>query len=194
MTNAPFESKAELRDVESINFVEEAIADGDAESYEDVRDAVERVGRDNARTPMQWSDDDNAGFTEGEPWLKVNPNHDTVNVEHARADPDSVWHHYRELGELREERDLLVYGEFELLAPEDEQVFAYTRLREDELGVVALNVSEEPATVAVPEWIDHTELELAIANLDAPETPDRTLELAPYEARVYLTPPTETDS
>ena len=193
MTNAPFESESELRDVESINFVEAAIEDGDAESYEDVREAVERVGRDNARTPMQWSDEANAGFTDGDPWLKVNPNHDAVNVERARTDPDSVWHHYRALGELREERDLLVYGAFELLAPEDEQVFAYTRTLGDEHGLVVLNVSGEPATFAVPEEIDRTALELAIANLDASETPSEPLELAPYEARVYLTP-TDSDA
>ncbi|WP_018256263.1 glycoside hydrolase family 13 protein [Halomicrobium katesii] len=192
MTNAPFESKSELRDVESINFVEEAIESGAAESYEDVRDAVETVGRDNARTPMQWSDDENAGFTDGEPWLKVNPNYDAINVERARADPDSVWHYYRELGDLRGNRDLLVYGDFELLAPEDEQVFAYTRTLGDERGLVVLNVSTEPATFAVPDDAGD-DLELAIGNLNAPETPGSTVELDPYEARVYLTPATDAD-
>ncbi|MFW6317499.1 MAG: glycoside hydrolase family 13 protein, partial [Halorubrum sp.] len=188
MTNASFESKSELRDVESINFVEEAIDDGEAESYADVRGAVERVGRDNARTPMQWSDDDHAGFTEGDPWLKVNANHDAVNVERARADLESVWHHYRSLGELRDERALLVYGDFDLLAPEDEQVFAYARTLGDDRGLVVLNVSDEPATFAVPERIDRTSLRLASANLDAPRSPGETLDLAPYESRVYLTP------
>jgi len=188
MTNASFDSKSELRDVESIDFVEAAIEDGDAESYADVREAVETVGRDNARTPMQWSDDDHAGFTDGDPWLKVNANHGAVNVERARADPESVWHHYRSLGELREDRDLLVYGDFDLLAPEDEQVFAYTRTLGDERGLVVLNVSEEPATFTVPERIDRSALELAIANLDAPRSPDETLDLAPYESRVYLSP------
>ncbi|ACV46202.1 MULTISPECIES: glycoside hydrolase family 13 protein [Halomicrobium] len=192
MTNAPFESKSELRDVESINFVEEAIESGAAESYEDVRDAVETVGRDNARTPMQWSDDENAGFTDGEPWLKVNPNYDAINVERARADPDSVWHYYRELGDLRGNRDLLVYGDFELLAPGDEQVFAYTRTLGDERALVVLNVSAEPATFAVPDDAGD-DLELAIGNLNALETPGSTVELDPYEARVYLTPATDTD-
>ncbi|WP_153554257.1 alpha-glucosidase [Halomicrobium sp. LC1Hm] len=192
MTNAPFESKSELRDVESINFVEEAIESGTAESYEDVRDAVETVGRDNARTPMQWSDDENAGFTDGEPWLKVNPNYDAINVEQARADPDSVWHYYRELGDLRADRDLLVYGTFDLLAPDDEQVFAYTRTLADERALVVLNVSAQAATFAVPDDAGDG-LELAIANVNAPETPGSTVELDPYEARVYLTPADSTD-
>ncbi|NLV11570.1 alpha,alpha-phosphotrehalase [Halomicrobium mukohataei] len=192
MTNAPFESKSELRDVESINFVEEAIESGAAESYEDVRDAVETVGRDNARTPMQWSDDENAGFTDGEPWLKVNPNYDAINVEQARADPDSVWHYYRDLGDLRADRDLLVYGTFDLLAPDDEQVFAYTRTLADERALVVLNVSAQAATFAVPDDAGDG-LELAIANVNAPETPGSTVELDPYEARVYLTPADSTD-
>ncbi|MBO4247075.1 alpha-glucosidase [Halomicrobium sp. IBSBa] len=192
MTNAPFESKSELRDVESINFVEEAIESGAAESYEDVREAVETVGRDNARTPMQWSDDENAGFTDGEPWLKVNPNYDAINVEQARADPDSVWHYYRELGDLRADRDLLVYGTFDLLAPDDEQVFAYTRTLADERALVVLNVSAQAATFAVPDEAGD-DLELAIANVNAPETPGGTVELDPYEARVYLTPADSTD-
>ena len=192
MTNAPFESKSELRDVESINFVEEAIESGAAESYEDVREAVETVGRDNARTPMQWSDDENAGFTDGEPWLKVNPNYDAINVEQARADPDSVWHYYRDLGDLRADRDLLVYGTFDLLAPDDEQVFAYTRTLADERALVVLNVSAQAATFAVPDDAGD-DLELAIANVNAPETPGDTVELDPYEARVYLTPADSTD-
>jgi len=193
MTNAPFESVDELRDVESINFVEDAIENGDAESYEDVRDAVETVGRDNARTPMQWSDDAAAGFTDGEPWLKINPNYDEINVERARADPDSVWHYYRELGELRDERDLLVYGEFELLAPDDEQVFAYTRTLGEELALVVLNISDEPTAFEVPTSVPVDDLSLALSNCESPEAPTGAFELSPYEARVYLTPTTHSD-
>jgi len=194
MTNVPFESREELRDVESINFVEDAIANGDADSYEDVRDAVETVGRDNARTPMQWSDDHAAGFTDGEPWIKVNPNYERINVERARADDESVWHYYRRLGDLRAERDLLVYGEFDLLAPEDEQVFAYTRRLGTERGLIALNVSAEPATFEVPKGTPVGDMDLALANRDAPSPPPATLELDPYEARVYLSPSTNSDA
>lgn len=188
MTNASFESKEALRDVESINYVEEAIESGDADRYAEVRETIETVGRDNARTPMQWSDEPNGGFTDGDPWLKVNTNFRELNVERAREDPDSVWHYYRTLGELRKERDLLVYGDFELIAPEDEQLFAYLRTLNDERGLIVLNVSDEPTTFEIPDAIDPKSVDLAIANVDAPQTPDETLSLEPYEARVYLTP------
>jgi len=193
MTNVPFEDPGELRDVESINFVEEAIESGEADTYEDVREAVETVGRDNARTPMQWSDDENAGFTDGDPWVKVNPNYERINVARARADEDSVWHYYRRLGELRDERDLLVYGSFDLLAPADEQVFAYTRRLGEAWGLIVLNVSADPATFAVPDRLADTDMDLALANREAPATPPATMDLDPYEARVYLTPATDSD-
>ena len=187
MTNAPFESRDELCDVEALNFVEDAIENGEATCYEDVRDTVEYICRDNARTPMQWSDGDNAGFTDGDPWLKVNPNHSDINVAAAREDSDSVWHYYRDLIELRSSRDLLVYGDFELLRPEDESVFAYLRSLDGERCLVVLNVDDEPSVFDVPTGVDVENLELAIANDDVPERPSRTMELAPYEARVYLT-------
>jgi oligo-1,6-glucosidase len=189
MTNASFESPEELRDVESLNYVDDAIEHGDATSYDDVRDAIERVGRDNARTPMQWSDDEAAGFTDGEPWIKVNENYPEVNVERARADEDSVFHYYRALGDLRDERDLLVYGEFDLLYPDHDRLFAYTRTLGDERGLVVLNFSDEPTTFETPEWFVIDGLELALANDDdVPEIPRASFELGPYEARVYLTP------
>ncbi|QIO24449.1 alpha-glucosidase [Haloarcula sp. JP-L23] len=188
MTNAEFASPEELRDVEALNFVEEAIEDGDAASYDDVRDAIEYVGRDNARTPMQWDDSEHAGFTDGEPWIDCNSNYETVNVERARANEDSVWHYYRDLIELREEHDVLVYGEFSLLCPEDPSVFAYTRTLDEERGLVVLNFEAEPVEFEVPEGVELDGLELAIANADVPTTPRPSFELGPYEARVYLTP------
>jgi oligo-1,6-glucosidase len=188
MTNASFASPDELRDVEAVHFVEEALEEDDAESYDDVRDAIEYVGRDNARTPMQWSDGVNAGFTDGEPWIKCNENYETVNVERARENEDSVWHYYQDLIELRHERDVLVYGEFNLLLPNDPSLFVYTRTLGDERGLVVLNVGAEPVEFTVPESVALDGLELAIANTDASTTPQQTFELGPYEARVYLTP------
>ncbi|MDS0300151.1 alpha-glucosidase [Halogeometricum sp. S1BR25-6] len=189
MTNASFASPDELRDVEALNFVEEAIEAGRADSYDDVRDAVEYVARDNARTPMQWSDVPNAGFTDedADPWLKCNANYETVNVEAARADEDSVFNYYRDLIDLRHDRDVLVYGEFDLLRPEDPDVFAYTRTLGDERGLVVLNFAATPVEFATPERLSVGGLELAISNAEAPTAPPETLELGPYEARVYLT-------
>jgi len=201
MTNAPFESREDLRDVEARNYVESAVddPDGHADEYAEVRPDIEAMSRDNARTPMQWSADEHAGFTEGDPWIDVNPNYTEVNVDRARDDPDSVYHYYRDLIALRE-RDLLVYGDFELLAPKHPSLFAYTRTLDRESGdeptddttteraLVALNFDDEPSTFAVPDDVHVDRLELALANGDAPAVPGRTLGLGPWEARVYLTP------
>ncbi|WP_436932173.1 glycoside hydrolase family 13 protein [Halosimplex halobium] len=196
MTNAPFESREDLRDVEARNYVASAVddEDGHADAYEDVREAVEAMSRDNARTPMQWADEEAAGFTDGDPWIGVNPNYTEVNVERARADPDSVLHYYRDLVALRD-RDLLVYGDFELLAPDHPDIFAYTRTLAGEgdgpaeRALVVLNFDDGPTTFEVPDGVTVDGLELALANDDAPELPGRTLDLGPWEARVYLTPP-----
>ncbi|WP_123533459.1 glycoside hydrolase family 13 protein [Halosimplex salinum] len=200
MTNAPFETREDLRDVEALNYVDATIEDPDtaAESYADVRDAVEAIGRDNARTPMQWSGDEHAGFTDGEPWIDVNPNYTEVNVERAREDPDSVFHYYRDLIALRD-RDLVVYGDFELLYPDHPSLFAYTRTLEvdgddgesegaTERALVVLNFDDEPTTFEAPADVTVDGLELALANDDAPAVPGRSFELGPWEARVYLTP------
>ncbi|EJN57573.1 glycoside hydrolase family 13 protein [Halogranum rubrum] len=188
MTNASFASPDELRDVEAVNFVEEALKRGDAASYDDVRDAVEYVGRDNARTPMQWSDAPESGFTDGEPWIGCNSNYETVNVEHARADENSVWHYYQDLIKLRHDRDVLVYGAFDLFLPNHPAIFAYTRTLGDERGLVVLNFGTDPVEFVVPDSIALDELELALANTDVPKVPRPSFELGPYEARVYLTP------
>ena len=201
MTNAPFESRDDLRDVEARNYVESVVDDagGHADSYEDVREAVEAMGRDNARTPMQWADEGHAGFTDGEPWIDANPNYTDVNVQRAREDPDSVLHYYRELVDLRD-RDLLVYGDFELLAPDHPDLFAYTRTLDragedatgapsaEERALVVLNFDDEPTAFEAPADVTVDGLELALANDDAPAVPGRTLDLGPWEARVYLTP------
>ncbi|WP_436927061.1 glycoside hydrolase family 13 protein [Halosimplex amylolyticum] len=222
MTNAPFESRDALRDVEALNYVDAAIEDPDvdAAAYEDVREAVEAMCRDNARTPMQWSDDEHAGFTDGDPWIDVNPNYTDINVERAREDPDSVFHYYRDLIALRE-RDLLVSGDFELLAPDHQSLFAYTRTldrdgsgaetgdsgaetggdatesagdergRARERALVLLNFDDEPTTFDVPGGAAFDGLELALANDEAPRVPGRSIDLGPWEARVYLTPRTD---
>ena len=98
-------------------------------------------GRDNARTPMQWDSSPNAGFTEGTPWLGVNPNHDGINAEQALADPDSIFHYYRRLIALRQEHPIIVHGRYELLLPEHEHIYAYLRSWQGERLLVLLNFS-----------------------------------------------------
>ena len=89
--------------------------------------AIRAKARDNARTPMQWNSTENAGFTEGIPWYRVNPNYTKINVEQARKDPDSIFYHYQKLISLRKENDIMVYGTYYLLFPEDEDLYIYTR-------------------------------------------------------------------
>ena len=143
MTNAHYTAVDQYADIESVNWAREALARGVPEA--DVVHALEVKSRDNARTPMQWDASEHAGFTTGKPWLPVNPNHAQINAEAALADPDSVFHHYRRLIELRHSLPVVVHGDFRLLAPHDEQVFAYVRTLEGERMLVAVNLSDSPA-------------------------------------------------
>jgi glycosidase len=101
------------------------------------------MSRDYARTPMQWSSDPSAGFTDGDPWFSPNENYDEINVEAARATDESVWQYYRRLIELRYEEDVLVYGDYDHFLPDHEQLYVYTRTLDEESVVVVLNWSPE---------------------------------------------------
>ncbi|MDS0276654.1 alpha-glucosidase [Halomicroarcula sp. S1AR25-4] len=187
MTNAPWESMDEMRDVDAINHARELIESAGHESYEDVQDVVAYRSRDNARTPMQWDDAENAGFTDGDPWIQVNPNHDEVNVEAAEADDDSVLNYYRDLVDLRERKDVLVYGAYDDLLPDHESVYAYTRTMTEngdtEQVLVVLNFFDERPTVELP--VEYDEATLLLSNYDRADDAPDTVSLAPYEARIY---------
>ena len=183
MTNADFASLDELNDPMTVGTVEQFIASGVADSYEDVRALVNHTSRDHSRTPMQWTDGEHAGFTTGEPWLRVNDNYPEINVEAARADADSVWYHYRRLIDLRREDETLVYGDYDLLLPDHERIFAYTRTLDDERRLVVLNWSDESATFDPRD--DTTGAAVLLANYDDPPTDPAGHEFRPYEAVVY---------
>jgi oligo-1,6-glucosidase len=181
MTNAPFAALGDFRDIESLNHYREAVAAG--QDPDTVLAALRISSRDNARTPMQWDATEHAGFTAGTPWLAVNPNHTAINAQAARADPDSVFHHYRRLIELRHREPVVAHGDFTMLVPGDERVFAYTRgyagpAHPTELLVVA-NLSGVQATPDIEAgWAD---AELVLGNCQ----PGAGLTLQPWEARVY---------
>lgn len=141
--------------------------------------------RDHARTPMQWSDDPYAGFTGGEPWLTINENYPAINVTAQRTDEESVLAGYRRLIDLRQQLDTLVYGDYELLAPNHEQVYAHARTRSTETVLVVLNWSASPAVA--PDIDTATDdADLLFANTaDAPADPSGAM-LQPYEAVIYL--------
>jgi oligo-1,6-glucosidase len=174
MTNAPFAGIEDFRDIESLNHYAEATAHG--EPPERALEALRAMSRDNARTPMQWDDGEHAGFTTGTPWLAVNPNHVEINAKAAVAEPDSVFHHYRALIELRHREPAVAYGDFTMLLEDDERVYAFTRRHEDVELLVLGNFSAETVLVDLPGWEG--------AEVVAGE-PRSDLVLEPWEGRVY---------
>jgi oligo-1,6-glucosidase len=178
MTNAPFATVDDFRDIESRNHWAEAVAAG--ADPEAVLAAMRPMSRDNARTPMQWDAGEHAGFTTGTPWIPVNPNHTEINAQAAVADPDSVFHHYRKLIALRHDEPAVALGDFTMLLPDDPQVYAFTRRLEDVELLVVVNVSGDSAAPEISS--DWAGAELLLTNVEADP---RTFALAPWEARVY---------
>jgi oligo-1,6-glucosidase len=134
---------------------------------------------------MQWDASEHAGFTTGEPWIAVNPNHVEINAEAARADPESVFHHYRRLIELRHTDPVVALGDFEMLLADHELVYAFTRrLGAAELLVLG-NFGGEPVTVELPHADRWHGAELVLGNVPDPAPLTATLTLAPWEARVH---------
>jgi oligo-1,6-glucosidase len=152
MTNTVFNTIEDFQDIESLNHYREAVALG--ESPDDVLAALRKMGRDNARTPMQWDAGRHAGFTTGHPWLGVNPNHAWINAEAALADEDSVFHHYRRLIALRHELPVIAEGDFTMLLADDERVYAFTRALDGVSLLVVGNFSGDATVVDVPGWED----------------------------------------
>jgi len=176
MTNFPFTAIGQFQDIESLRHYREAVAGGQEPTT--VLQGLLGPSRDNARTPMQWDDSHNAGFTAGEPWLAVNPNYLQVNAQAALADPDSILHHYRKLITLRHTESAVADGDFEMLLPNDEQIYAFTRRLGSTQLLVLANLSEAPADPgALPDWAG---AELLISNVSG--APTETLQ--PWEARV----------
>jgi len=182
MTNAPFHRIEDFRDIESRNHYAEALAAGHAR--EEVLAGLRAMSRDNARTPMQWDAGPHAGFTTGTPWIPVNPNHHHINAEAERADPDSVFHHYRRLIELRHTEPVVAHGDFTLLLPEDERVYAFTRRLGDVELLVLGNFSGDTVTAGVADAAAWARAEVLLCNA-APPGRDAPLALGPWEARVY---------
>ncbi len=147
MTNYPFASIDEFRDIESLNHYAQTVALGDPPEH--VLAGLRAMGRDNARTPMQWDASEHAGFTTGTPWLAVNPNHVEVNAEAQAADPGSVFHHYRRLIELRHIEPVVAHGDFHMLLPHDERVYAFTRSLDGVELLVLGNLSGDTVTADV---------------------------------------------
>lgn len=178
MTNVRFDSIEDYRDIETLNMYYERLEAG--YEKEDIMRSIYVKSRDNARTPMQWSGEKNAGFTEGTPWLCINPNYKEINAEEERKDPDSIYQFYRKLIRLRKKYPVFVDGKFELLLPQDQQIFAYTRTDGGTQMLICANFTKEPAPCALlQEWQD---AEVLLHNYDG--TAGR--ELRPFEAVMLI--------
>jgi oligo-1,6-glucosidase len=176
MANFPFQALEEFADVESLNHSVQAVSAGHDPA--EVLAALRTMSRDNARTPVQWDASPNAGFTTGRPWLAVNPDHVEWNAAAQRDDPASVLAHYRRLIALRHELPVVALGNFHLLLPDHEHVYAFTRSLDGVTLLVVCNVSRTPYDLAslLPQAAG---AELVLGNL-----PDAGVELRPWEARV----------
>ena len=183
MTNVRFPDISSYEDIETLNMYRERLDAGYKE--DEIMKSIYAKSRDNARTPMQWSGEKNAGFTTGKPWIRVNPNYTDINAESEKKDPDSVYHFYRKLIRMRKEYPVFVDGKFELLLPEDEQVFAYLRTDSNTQMLVCANFTGEPAECQISgEW---KEAQILLHNYadDVPECGE-SLQLKPYEAFILL--------
>ncbi len=180
MTNAPFAGVHEMRDVESLNHYRRFVAaGGDPES---VLRGLRAMGRDNARTPVQWDAGPNAGFTTGEPWLAVNPNHAWLNAQAQYDDPRSVFNHYRRLIRLRHDLPVVALGDFRMLLPDDPHVYAYERTLDDTRLLVVANLSGTPRTAELDrEW---TAADVVLANTEEALVSPGRVDLRPWEALV----------
>ena len=180
MTNAPFGGLEDFRDIESINAYNELVGSGRMGS-EEMLGFLRYKSRDNSRTPMQWDAGKNAGFSEGEPWIMVNPNYKEINAAEQLARPDSVFSFYQELIRLRHTHKLIVYGSYDLILPEDRQLFAYTRTLGDQRLLCVVNLSDEPAACEVPEEFAAAQ---KLIEVGQPSISGGRAELAPWDAFV----------
>lgn len=181
MTNVKFESIDEYDDIETRNMYNDRILKG--YSHDEIMESIYAKGRDNARTPMQWSNEAHGGFTKGTPWLKVNPNYNKINVEESISNEDSIFHHYRKLIQLRKEYPVVVYGSFEMLNENDEKIFAYTRQFEDQKLLIIANFTRYE--VIYNNSLEITEAELLISNYENSSENVANFKLRPFEAIVY---------
>ena len=186
MTNAFFDKIEDYRDLEAIDIFKD-FTGRKGFSEKDTLELLRLKSRDNARTPMQWDDTRHAGFTEGTPWIDVNPNYTEINAEKCLEDSDSVFYYYQKLVKLRHEVPVITDGEYELLDAGNEKIYTYLRKGENESLVVAANFTDEEIDYQVDEKVKAQESSLLISNYgDAPDTFNNHLTLKPYQVYVYM--------
>ena len=180
MTNVEFDSLDEYEDIEIRNKIDEWMAN--QWDVEELKKILKHVARDNARTPMQWDDSINSGFSDGCPWLSVNPNHKTINVKKSLLDKKSIWYHYQDLLKLRKQQLVFVYGDFEEYMKESQSVYIYCRANEFASFLILLNFSEnqENLSSTIPEYKKEN---ICISNYNVDSLKIGCL--MPWEASIY---------
>ncbi|VDG33863.1 glucohydrolase [Lactobacillus sp.] [Lactiplantibacillus mudanjiangensis] len=180
MTDAHFTELASYRDIETLNAYQDLVNDRQLLTKADMMARLAASSRDNSRTPMQWNQQLNAGFSSVTPWIAVNPNYHEINVAAALADPDSVWYHYQRLIALRHQEPIVTLGDFELLLPTDTAVFMYRRCWQDQTWLVVCNFTAQRVQRPIMAELKDSS-ELLLSNY-ADDLADK---LRPYEAKVY---------
>ena len=180
MTNCPFNTLDNFRDLESINAFHELTEQGKM-TEEGMMAAIGYKGRDNARTPMQWDDSAYAGFSTTNPWIMVNPNYTKINAKDQVNREDSVFKYYQKLIKLRHESELIVYGTYDLILDDDKDIYAYIRTLGDEKLIVYCNFSENTREVELPE--EFVNKKVLISNYSDAKA-NQKITLRPYEAIV----------
>lgn len=183
MTGVRFPSIEDYNDIAMKNKYKEEVEKG--RDKQEVFESLLHLSRDNSRTPVQWDDTENAGFTSGTPWMKVNPNYKEINVAEALADPDSVYYFYKQLIQLRKKHEVMVYGDYKELFEDHQEIYSFIRELEDEKWLVLLNISEQQVQITLPELLTTLSGKMVIANYPAQEDLTDELTMRPYEARVY---------
>ncbi len=178
MTNIDFNNIEDFADIEAINAYKERISLGYDEK--DVLNSLRAKARDNARTPMQWNDEANAGFTKGNPWYRVNSNYTQINVKQALADKNSIFYCYQKLIQMRKENPIMVYGDYELLLPEDKNIYAYKRTYQNKTWLIICNFYEHNVEFSL-----NGTGKILISNYENSCTDLTKGKLRPYEAIIY---------
>ena len=181
MTNIRLENIEDYNDIESINMYKDRIKKG--YTHEEIMNSIYKKGRDNARTPMQWDDSENAGFTTGKPWLSINENYKEINAKKSLEDKNSVFYHYKKLIEIRKSNETIIYGDYKLLCEDDKNIFAYVRELNGDKILVVCNFYEKEVEFKYDK--DFKNAEILLSNyVDSSLSIDK-LKLRPYEAIMY---------
>ena len=181
MTNIGFDKIGQYQDIAAINGYKKTVSSGgDVDAY---MNALKFSSRDNGRTPMQWDTTRHANFTDGEPWLPVNDNYKKINVAVEERNPNSVLNHFKKMVQLRKDRPVLIYGDYELLQPEHPEIYAYTRKTDKESVLVLLNFTQKDSEIELPDSMRLNEI--LIDNLDGAKNKKNRIRLGPYQAIVY---------